>query len=121
MITVAFTKDYEQSLTKRQTRREHTASVVAYGNGIDKVLLVNGYGMTVLTPVTKMMSHMTLASLASPPRNGLVLCLGMGTSLRSMASWGIDATAVELVPSIPELLPYYHSDGDRLRNCFASG
>jgi len=43
---------------------------------------------------------------------GLVISFGMGTSYRSMLSWGIDSTVVELAPSIPALLPYFHDDGD---------
>jgi spermidine synthase len=31
-----------------------------------------------------------------------------------MLSWGIPSTVVELVPSIPSLLPFYQVDGDRL-------
>ena len=33
-------------------RRDHTATVIATGSGLDKHLLVNGYGVTVLTTVT---------------------------------------------------------------------
>jgi spermidine synthase len=95
--------------------RDHTATVVASGDSrATKRLLVNGVGMTTLTPVTKMMVHLTLAHLEEAPRQGLVLCLGMGTSLRSLASWGIRSTAVELVPSVPRLLPFYHADGEQL-------
>jgi spermidine synthase len=32
-----------------------------------------------------------------------------------MLSWGIESTVVELVPSIPGLLGFYHTDGDALR------
>ena len=35
----------------------------------------------------------------------------MGTTFRSLRSWGIPVTAVELVPSVPLLFGYYHSDG----------
>jgi predicted membrane-bound spermidine synthase len=31
-----------------------------------------------------------------------------------MLSWGIDSTAVELIPSVPELFWYYHADGPEL-------
>ncbi len=37
-----------------------------------------------------------------------------GTTHRSMLSWGIDSTAVDLVPSVPALFGYYHSDGPEL-------
>ena len=67
--------------------------------------------MTVLTPITKMMAHFTLAHLATPPRNVLIICFGMGTTFRSAMSWGIPVTVVELVPSVPKLFTYYHPDG----------
>jgi spermidine synthase len=38
----------------------------------------------------------------------------MGTTFRSLRSWGIPVTAVELVPSIPRLFDYYHSKGQMI-------
>ena len=38
----------------------------------------------------------------------------MGTTYRSLLSWGIPTTAVELVPSVPKLFWYYHADGPQL-------
>ena len=35
----------------------------------------------------------------------------MGTTYRSVISWGVPATVVELVPSVPKLFSYYHADG----------
>ena len=67
-----------------------------------------------LTPTTKMMAHLPLAFLPRPPEDGLVVALGMGTSFRSMYSWGIRATAVELVPSVVDLLSYYQADAHDL-------
>ena len=43
-----------------------------------------------------------------------MVCFGMGTTYRSLLSWGIPATAVELVPSVPRLFGYYHADGPAL-------
>jgi spermidine synthase/MFS family permease len=93
-----------------QLRRDHTATVIASGRGFQKRLEVNGTVITRLTPITKMMTHLPLALLSHEPRKGIVLCLGMGTSFRSMLAWGIDATVVELIPSVPTLLPYFHAD-----------
>ena len=85
---------------------------------MQKRLLVNGVGMTHLTPITKMMAHLPLAFRAAPPAHGtLVICLGMGTTLRSALSWQAPATAVELIPSVVELAPYFHADA---RQLFAS-
>jgi spermidine synthase len=38
----------------------------------------------------------------------------MGTTYRSLLSWQIPTTAVELVPSVPRMFWYYHSDGPEL-------
>lgn len=108
------TRDYEVDFPGGITLRDRTATVIATGQGMDKELLVNGVGMTNLTPITKMMAHYTLAHLQQPPRNALIICFGMGTTFRSAMSWGIPVTVVELVPSVPRLFPYYHPDGRAL-------
>ena len=105
-------RSYEEHYSNRRVLRDPTATVIAIGNGMDKRLLVNGYGMTSLTVITKVMAHLPLAFLDRPPQNALVICFGMGTTFRSLRSWGIPVTAVELVPSVPRLFSYYHSDGD---------
>ena len=108
------THDYKFDYPHRVELRDSTATVIATGDGMDKMLLVNGVGMTSLTPITKMMAHMTLASLAEPPRNVLIICFGMGTTFRSVLSWNVPVTVVELVPSVPKLFTYYHPDGGPL-------
>jgi spermidine synthase len=70
--------------------------------------------MTVLTPITKYMAHLPLAFLDHAPQKGLVICFGMGTTFRSMLSWGIDSTGVDLVPSVPKMFGFYHPDGPEL-------
>ena len=75
---------------------------------------MNGIGMTTLTPMTKVMAHLPLASLNHAPQSALVVCFGMGTTYRSLLSWNIPSTAVELVPSVPQLFWYFHSDGPEL-------
>jgi spermidine synthase len=104
------TKDFETQFPQRRVLRDSTATVTAAGTGMEKVLLVNGAGMTSLTPITKMMAHFALASLDHSPRSALVICFGMGTTFRSALSWGIPVTVVDLVPSVPKLFDYYHSD-----------
>jgi spermidine synthase len=104
------TKDFETHFRVRRVRRDSTATVIATGAGMRRQLLVNGMGMTVLTPITKMMAHLTLASLDHTPHSALIVCFGMGTTFRSVVAWNIRATAVELVPSVPEFFSYYHAD-----------
>ena len=94
--------------------RDNTATIVATGEGKNKRLLVNGVGITGLTPITKFMAHLPLAYLNRPPHNALVVCFGMGTTFRSLLSWGIPVTAVELVPSVPKVFGFYHADGPEL-------
>jgi predicted membrane-bound spermidine synthase len=107
-------KGYEDIFPRRVVRRDCTATVIATGVGMTKNLFVNGVGITILTPVTKMMAHLPLAYLDHPPGSALVICFGMGTSYRSVMSWNIPTTAVELVPSVPGLFGYYHSDAPEL-------
>jgi spermidine synthase len=116
-IAILFlTKDYETQFAQREVLRDSTATVIAAevpnesGTGMRKLLLVNGVGVTSLTPITKMMAHFPLASLDHPPREVLVICFGMGTTFRSALSWGIPVIAVDLVPSVPKLFHFFHAD-----------
>lgn len=95
-------------------KRDYQANVTAAGEGMDRLLQVNNIGMTKLTPITKIMAHLPLAFLPRPPRSALVICFGMGTTFRSLLSWGIPATAVELVPSVPAFFGFFHEDADKV-------
>ena len=111
---MATAKGYETYFPDRVELRDYMATVIATQIGSEKILLVNGAGMTILTPATKYMAHLPLAFLDRQPQSGLVICFGMGTTFRSILSWGIQSTAVELVPSVPKLFGYYHPDGPEL-------
>jgi len=108
------TRSYVQEVSGAQVRRDSTATVIAAGEGMQKRLFVNGVSMTILTPITKMMSALPLTFLDHTPHSALVICFGMGTTHRSMLSWGIDSTVVDLVPSVPALFWYYHADAPQL-------
>ena len=108
------THSYVEQFPDAVVRRDSTATVFAAGQGMQKVLVVNGMNMTFLTPVTKLIASLPLAFLNHPPQNALVICFGMGTTHRSMLAWGIDSTAVDLVPSVPSLFSYYHPDAPEL-------
>jgi len=114
LILALFTRGYEKEYSPRKVLRDYVATVVAAGTGQEKHLLVNGIGITTLTPITKMMAHLPLAFLPRAPRSAAAICFGMGTTHRSMLSWGIHSTAVELSPSVPRLFSFFHADGDRL-------
>ncbi|MGD1149178.1 MAG: hypothetical protein ABR961_14650 [Thermoanaerobaculaceae bacterium] len=111
LVLALVAADYEGRFARAVVRRDSTATVIAWGEGMNKRLLVNGVGMTALTPITKMMAHLPLATRRVPATSALTICFGMGTSFRSALSWGIRSRAVELVPSVPMLFGYFHRDG----------
>ncbi|HUP02923.1 MAG TPA: hypothetical protein VMU19_02960 [Bryobacteraceae bacterium] len=108
------TRGYEHEYSPRRVLRDYTATVVAAGRGFERQLLVNGVGMTSLTPITKVMAHLPLALLPRAPQDAIVICFGMGTTHRSMLSWGIHSTAVELAPSVPRMFSFFHEDAAQL-------
>jgi len=114
------TEDFEGMLFKTEkdttVRRDYTASVISFQNGSEKNLLVNGIGMTILTPITKFMVHLPLVAHQGKPESALVICFGMGTSYRSALSWDIDTTTVELVPSVIKAFGFYHADAAQVLN-----
>ncbi len=97
-------------------RRDATATVISYQGPSQKALLVNGIGMTAMTPIPKIMAHLPLLFCRHSPRSALVICFGMGTTFRSVASWGVDTTAVELVPSVRDAFSYYFKDARAILN-----
>jgi len=109
-----FAQDFATQYPQREVLRDSTATVIATGEGMSKRLVINGVNITAMVPITKMMAHLSLASLAQPPRDAAVICFGMGTTFRSAMSWGISATAVDLVPSVPKLFSYYHADAGEI-------
>jgi predicted membrane-bound spermidine synthase len=111
---MALTRGEDWRFPDARVRRDSTATVIVAGQGRSSKLLINGVSMTVLTPITKFMPHLPLAFLRHSPQRGLVICFGMGTSFRSMHSWGIETTAVELVPSVPRFFGDFHKDADRV-------
>jgi spermidine synthase len=112
-----FASDFEGLLLKREpkteVRRDYAASVISFGEGFGRRLLVNGIGMTILTSDTKFMVHLPLAFQKVRPESALIICFGMGTSYRAALSWDIPTTAVELVPSVTEAFAFYHEDAAR--------
>ena len=114
VVILIFGRDYSARFHHRVLLSDHTATIIAAGEGMKRQLFVNGVAITVLTPATKMMAHLPLASLDHQPQNALAICFGMGTSFRSLLSWDIPVTAVELVPSVPKVFSYFHSDAPDL-------
>ena len=114
LLLILFTRDLRQIYPQSRVLRDNTATVIATGEGMRRHLLVNGIGMTGLSPVTKIMAHLPLALLDHPPQKALAICFGMGTTYRSLLSWNVSTTAVELVPSVPKMFPYFHADAQQV-------
>ncbi len=111
-----FCVSYEEGFDKGNCviRRDHVATVLQTGSGIDKHLYVNGVQMTALNPVTKEVAHIPILIHNGPVKTALGICFGMGTSYRSQMSYGIDTTWVELVPSVKEAFTYFFDDAEAL-------
>ena len=111
-------EDFETMLVRTQPgtviRRDYAATVISFGEKQDKRLLVNGIGMTILTPITKFMAHLPIAFHQGRPESALIICFGMGTSYRSALSWNLDTTAIELVPDVTKAFGFYHADAARI-------
>jgi spermidine synthase len=76
---------------------------------------VNGQEMTMgFNQAHKIMAHFPLATLQHKPESAVVIAFGMGTTYRSLLSWDINATAVELVPSVIESFGDYHKDAKEI-------
>ena len=108
------TRSFDSLFKNKIVLRDSTATVIATGTGMQKRLLINGVGITSLTPITKIMAHLPLALLQRPPERALDICFGMGTTYRSLLSWGIHAEAAELVPSVPAVFHYFHPDAPQI-------
>ncbi len=96
-------------------KEDETAAVLAYYNPLnhDNNLLVDGVGMTGLLDETKLMAHLPIL-IHEDPKSMLVICLGMGTTYRSALTYDISIDAVEIVPSVPKMLPVFWKDSDIL-------
>ncbi len=116
MALVIFSHTYEDREANPGSLllRDHTATVIAKGSGQSKALLVNGIPTTFMTPLTKVMAHLPLASLPHKPSSALIICFGMGTTYRSALSWDINVTAVELVPSVKKAFGYFVPNASEL-------
>jgi spermidine synthase len=114
VVIVRMTHDYASRFAEHEVKRDYSATVIATGKAFERNLVVNGIGMTALTPITKYMAHLPLAFMSRQPRNGLVICFGMGTTFRSMLSWDIPTVAVDLVPSVPLMFHYFHPDAQQV-------
>jgi len=123
LMAIVYSTSYEAYSSKYGTsftdggatiRRDHTATVIAFGEGLEKRLIVNGKEITAITASTKIMAHMPLAFMSRKPESALVICFGMGATYRSLLTWDIDVTAVELIPSVRDSFGFYFDDAQQV-------
>jgi spermidine synthase len=93
-----------------RVRRDHAATTLTGGAGVRKWLMVNGTEMTRLTMITQHMGHLPMLLHQGKPTSALVICFGMGTTYRSLLNWGIDVTAIELVPGVKDAFGDFFDD-----------
>lgn len=98
-------------------RESTAATVTAFGSSqypLSKQLWINGFGMTVLVTDAKLMAHLPIL-LTENPKDVLVVCFGMGTTLRSaVAHENLSIEVVELVPDTYDAYEFYHQDGPEI-------
>lgn len=94
---------------------DNTASVFAYYDSVheDQNLFIDGVPTTGKVGETKLMAHIPLL-LHPHPQHILIIAFGMGTTYRSSLKHNIDVDVVELVPSVPSLMTFFHRDADKL-------
>jgi len=82
------------------------------GRPLSRQLWITGVGMTKLCTQTKIMARLPRL-LNSPPRSILVICCGMGTTLRSAWTYpDLRCDTVELVPETFDCFRYFHADAE---------
>jgi spermidine synthase len=80
-------------------------------------LFINGEGMTGLVSETKLMAHLPMA-LVQDPQRVLVVCFGMGTTVRSAGRFSESSThidAVDIVPKDFDSFEFFYKDAERIK------
>jgi spermidine synthase len=80
-----------------------------------KWLWINGVGAAILCTETKLMIHLPMM-LAKEPKEVLIICFGMGTTLKSASIYDVEVTSLELVPEVYECFKYYHDNAQAILN-----
>jgi len=85
-------------------------------NPFARHLFVNGESMTALVSETKLMAHLPL-TLSKDPHRLLVICFGMGTTVRSASRYPgtkLRIDAVDIIPRVFDCFGYFHSDAEQI-------
>ena len=90
------------------SREDEIASVQA-GATRTPQLWVTGTAMTLLTVDAKLMPVLPL-TLRPQSKAAVTVAFGMGSAFRGALIAGLKTEAVELVPSVPDMFPYFYPD-----------
>lgn len=116
VLSVFGTNSFEEQIAGPNSivLRDHTATVVARNLGRDIELLVNGMHQGSKNIIAKTMAHLPMGMLKRRSESSLTICFGMGVTFRSLLSWDVKTTGVELVPSVIKAFRYFYEDADRV-------
>jgi hypothetical protein len=90
------------------SHEDEIASVQA-GATVTPQLWVTGTAMTLLTVDAKLMPVLPLM-LRPDATTAVTVAFGMGSAFRGALIAGLRTEAIELVPSVPEMFPYFYPD-----------
>ena len=79
-----------------------------------KAICLNGVSQTANCTETKLIAHLPIL-LTENPRDMLVICFGIGTTLRSASIYeDVNTTVVELVPAEFDCFKYFYDDAEQI-------
>jgi spermidine synthase len=77
---------------------------------LQRVLFINGTNMSLLLTETKLITHLPYV-LTQKPKRLLVICAGMGTTMRSASLYpDLEIDVVDIVPEVFRCFGYFHRD-----------
>lgn len=93
---------------------EATVTAALSDDGRIKLVLLNGVGQTTNCTETKIIAHLPIL-LTEQPKDMLVICFGIGTTLRSAAMYeDVHTTVVELVPAEFDCFKYFYDNAEAI-------
>lgn len=116
---LAFTatqRDLEASGLPHFHTEDRLSTVDAVGGAIDdRLLYTSGTTMTSIVVETKLMAYLPKV-IRPAAKDFLDICFGMGTTYRSSLLLGLNTDAVDLSPSVPQMMPVFYSDAGKFLN-----
>lgn len=100
---------------KYEFLEDEVASIFAYldPKNNEQGLFIDGVATTSRVSETRFMAHIPIA-LHENPQKTLVIAFGMGTTFRSALAQNLETDAIELVPTVPKLMHFFHPDAQEV-------